>query len=247
MFLRLSNQHFNIFSIRFIGTKQLVIFAAALFIFTCRFSETFAQDAPPQTPVSGPAFNTDEERSRLLNHLKTQVEPNLLDRDLKRLKRDVMRLGSFRAEWVHESEKFLAGNSALAELFLYDFSRIKNPRLNEQIIGTLLQFDSYQFPTAALAFESDLSQNPTAYSLVYQLLARVVQKSPATFPEVAAWLVQKNDNSADYFQIILAGCRGGSRLGGELRTQIEDRLASASPDFWTRMVVGDLRACLRGT
>jgi len=243
MFLRLSAQFFSL-TIR--SSNRVSFFAAVLIFSTCGFAKTFAQDAAPQA-TAGTGFSSEEERGRLLNHLKTQVEPNLLDRDLKRLKRDVMRLGSFRAEWVQESEKFLAGNSALAELFLYDFSRIKNPRLNEQIINTLLQFDSYQFPTAALAFESDLAQNPRAYSLVYQLLTRVVQKSPATFNQVATWLVQRNDNSADYFQIILAGCRTGSRLGGELRSQIEDRLSAAPSDFWTRMVVGDLRACLRGT
>lgn len=227
--------------------KPALFFGLLIAISTCALSKSFAQDAGPQGSGGPSAFNLEEERSKLLNHLKTQVEPNLLDRDLKRLKRDVMRLGSFRSEWVKESEKFLAGNSALAELFLYDFSRIKNPRLNQQIINTLLQFDSYQFPTAALAFESDLAQNPAAYSLVYQLLNRVVQKTPAMFSQTASWLVQRNDNSADYFQVILTGCRAGSRLGGELRSQIEDRLASASSDFWTRLVVDDLRSCLRGT
>jgi hypothetical protein len=196
--------------------------------------------------AEGAPLNLDDEKAKLLNQLKTQIEPSLLERDLKRLRRDVMRLGSFRSDWVSESEKFLAGNSALAELFLYDFSRVKNARLNEKILETLLDFPSYQFPTAVLAFESELSLNPRGRSLVYELMSRVLSKSPQVWPNFSAWLLSQNDNSADYFQIFLSACRAQARLGGQARSQIEEKLAAAPQDFWSRLVIEDLRACLRG-
>jgi hypothetical protein len=191
-------------------------------------------------------FHADEEKARLLNQLKTQIEPNLLERDLKRLRRDVMRLGGFRADWVRDAEKFLAGNSALAELILYDFSRIKNGRLNEKILETLLMFTNYQFPLAPLAFESDLSQNPQGRSLLYRLLARVVSQQPQVAGTYVTWLIGQTDSSADYFQVYLSACRAQARFEGEVRSQIEERLSLAPQDFWSRLVIDDLRACLRG-
>lgn len=191
-------------------------------------------------------INLEDERSRLLNHLKTQIEPNLLQRDLQRLRRNVMRLGSFRAEWVREAEKFLSENSAAAELFLYDFSRIKNPRLNKRILETLLDFKSYQFVSAPFAFSSELADNSEGRKLLLKLYARIVSVQPNIWPEYAQLLLQESDQSPEYFQVFLSACRAGGRYGGELRTQMEDRLSSAPQDFWSRLVVEDLRACLRG-
>ncbi len=218
------------------------------FVFVCGVSLCGgAHKVLAQAPEASATLNLEEERARLITHLKTQVEPSLLERDLKRLRRDVMRLGSFRAEWARESEKFLIENSALAELFLYDFSRIRNPRLNERILETLMKFSSFQNPTAVIAFESDLSVNPRGRALVYQLMAKVIKAQPQSWGQLSGWVLSQSDNTADYFQVLLSACRSGSRLGGETRTFIGERLSSAPQDFWSRLVVDDLRTCLRGS
>jgi len=119
------------------------------------------------------------ERAAFLEYIRSELEPGLIDRDAQRLRRNAMRLGSYRKRWSTEAEDFLVANAALAEWFLYDYSRVKNSHLNARIIQTLLRYESYQSPLAPLFFAEDLSVNDGGKGLLLQLFERVVRLNPS--------------------------------------------------------------------
>src|SRR3989338_4027511 len=45
-------------------------------------------------------FDFEADRKVLLEKLKNEIEPNLLPGDISRITRNVMRLGSYRLDWV---------------------------------------------------------------------------------------------------------------------------------------------------
>ncbi|TVQ81331.1 MAG: hypothetical protein EA369_00210 [Bradymonadales bacterium] len=146
-----------------------------------------ASDLLAQSEITGEESGLQEslarERARILEYIRAELQPGLIDRDVQRLRRNVMRLGSFRAEWSRDAREFLLANSSLAEWYLYDYARIQNPSLNRRIIETFLEFPSFQEPLAVLAFARDLELNDGGHSLLLQLFEHVVR----LHPETAGW------------------------------------------------------------
>src|SRR4051794_20629412 len=59
-------------------------------------------DAQPSSSGSQASAMFKEERERLLKVLATEIEPNLPRADIEKLNRSVMRLGSYRKDWVEK-------------------------------------------------------------------------------------------------------------------------------------------------
>lgn len=182
-----------------------------------------------------------------MQNLKKQIEPNLLDRDLKRIRNEVRRLGSFRAEWVKEAEDFLAANPNLSETFLYDYARIRNPRLNAAILRVFLRFENFQYPTGLVVFAGDFLADPAAASDMGVLLARLAGKHAELGPILANEIYESQTlrlNAAQNLEIMHQSCKAGARFDSTWRAKLDQAVESSS-DFWARIAGEDLRACLK--
>lgn len=189
-----------------------------------------------------------QEKVRLLKTLKEEIEPNLIKADVTRLKRNVMRLGSFRREWSKEAEDFLVANAPLAELYLYDYSRIKNSRLNQRILETLIKFPSYKYPIAALAMADSLAVNDKGKTLVIELFKSILAKHPRSLSDYMDFLQGRwaaNLPGSQTLSVLLTACEAGAALSFD-QTSILDRLSRNSSDLWTNVISSELRACLEG-
>lgn len=196
---------------------------------------------------SVPGFDVQKERNRLLKKLREEIEPNLIEKDAVRLKRSVMRLGSYRDEWSQEAEDFLVANAALAELFLYDYSRVNNLRLNHRILDTLLRLDAYQYPMAPLAFAQSLSQEVEIKRKLLKLFSRVLSKQPALWPDYFRFLLGpwgKGLSNDEKIYFILSACREGAVFSLSFQDQIDQWLDGAE-GFWSKVMAADLRSCVR--
>ena len=140
---------------------------ASMLIFISSQGEILAQtleeeiliesDQRSSETVSSTSFSV--EKDKLLNQLNSEIEANVLPADVKKIRGNISKLGSYNSKWSGEAADFLTTNALLVELFLYDYVRLKNKRLNSKIIDVLMQFDNYQFPLAPLYFSSDLIVN----------------------------------------------------------------------------------------
>jgi len=187
-----------------------------------------------------------EERARLLNVLKTEAEPNLMEKDIQRLKRNVMRLGSFRSYWSLEAKDFLVGNAPLAELYLYDYSRIQNERLNTQIIDTLVRFTSFKFPTAPMAFASSLMANEGGAENLIRVFERIVEMEPRAAQDIFGFVFGswgRDLPGASKFYFALKSCEAGYRAAG---SQIDALGAGQEDSLWADVLVTELHACAEG-
>lgn len=219
--------------------------------------EEFQFEAAPAPSFTGskadPLQMWVEEKARLLNVLKEEIEPNLLPKDKDRLKKNVMRLGSYRSDWAEEAMDFLATNSSLSELYLYDYSRIHNQRLNQKILETLLKFSSFKYPTAALAFADDLSQNLVGKSLVIELFERQISNSSSNDSVqhlkdyvntvFSSW--GENLSAGDCLNIANRACQAGARFDLNDQGRLEEFFRS-HPGFWSRVIFDELKSCYEG-
>lgn len=227
--------------------RKSIVFVLALSLALWVSPQVSAQAEMDATPQ---AFDLVQEKARLLKLLKEEIEPNLVAADVQKLKKNVMRLGSFRAEWVQEAKDFLVANSPLAELYLYDYSRIHNPRLNSRILETLLQFSSYKYEAAALAFAEDLSINENSKSIVLELLEKVLSKANSVELRTASlglvfgeWGLQLR--ASEKLQMALKLCQSGAAFSLQDRGRLEE-YSKRQADFWSTVMFEELRACYSG-
>lgn len=227
--------------------RKPIVFVLSLILAFWVGSEVLAQT---ESGVEPQVFDRVQEKARLLKLLKEEIEPNLVAKDVQKLKKNVMRLGSFRAEWVQEAKDFLVANSPLAELYLYDYSRIHNPRLNARILETLLQFSSYKYETAALAFADDLSINEKSKSIVLELLEKVLSKANSVELRTASlglvfgeWGMQLK--ASEKLQMALKLCQSGASFSLQDRGRLEE-YSKRQADFWSTVMFEELRACYSG-
>lgn len=187
-----------------------------------------------------------QERAEILKELQENIEPNLPERDVRRLKTNVKRLGSFRREWVTEAQKFLVENASLAELYIYNYSRVRNPRLNTRLIESLLRFESYKYPEAIWYFSEDLMVNEKGASALVPLLKKSLAQTPEVWIRVSPWLLNEG---AQHFaleeHLVLArqACVMGAQIDFDQKQRLE-AWASSSKSLWGQILAADLKACL---
>lgn len=193
--------------------------------------------------VSSTSFSV--EKDKLLNQLNSEIEANVLPADVKKIRGNISKLGSYNSKWSGEAADFLTTNALLVELFLYDYVRLKNKRLNSKIIDVLMQFDNYQFPLAPLYFSSDLIVNEEGVSGVLPLMKKVIKRHPDFFEMYWSWLSAQNLSENQKLDFLRAACKSGSVFSLELRSQIE-ALSQVSQPLWAEVFLGEVQRCLKG-
>lgn len=199
-------------------------------------------------PAEGSGSQYAEEKIQMLKLLKEEIEPNLLPADAKRIRRNVMRLGSYNEQWSREAMDFLVANAPLAEIFLYDYSRLHNLRLNSKILETLSRFESFQYPRATLIFSSDLLRNSKGVAPYVRLLQHIVSKNPSVFEDYFRWLFTHEAKEVPFVQranFLQKSCRAGAQFSVDLRSQV-DQWTSQGQDLWAQIFLEETRACLKG-
>lgn len=188
------------------------------------------------------------EKAQLIRMLKEEIEPNLLPADVRRIRRNIMRLGSFNAAWSKEAMDFLVANAPLVELFLYDYVRLQNSRLTEKIIQTLMQYESFQYPRAALFFSSEFLHNKDEASAYAQLVKHIVSKHPEVFEDYFLWMFSSGARSLKFVQkadFLQKACKAGAQFGINLRSQI-DQWLKQEQELWSQLFLEEVRTCLKG-
>jgi hypothetical protein len=201
--------------------------------------------ATDPTPEGAP--NMAEERQKILQILKTEVEPNLVKGDIDKLQRNVKSLGSYRREWVDKSRETLIANPALAELYLYRFAPLKNRRLNNEILNTILEFNTFRVPRAAVAFASDLARTPQEKVLILRLFEKVVLQDAHLASDViqftaSAWGQDIPLDERLRFASAICGRLNAPQVRGTL-----DAWTQSASTFWEKVMAEDLKACLKGS
>lgn len=144
--------------------------------------------------------------------------------------------------------ELLLANSALAELFAYDYSRIHNARLNRQILKFLSRLENYQYPRAALFFSEDFLRDRKASSDYLKLIQNIVSRHPQVFEDYFLWLFSPAARDINFVQrlnFLRASCRAGANFSVDLRSQI-DTWAGQSQDLWASVFLEEVRSCLKG-
>lgn len=191
-----------------------------------------------------------EEKAKLLQILKGEVEPNLVKGDIEKLQRNVMRLGSYRKDWVLKSQSTLLANPALSELYIYRYATVKNERLNQALLDTLLQFNNFRFPRATLAFADDLAKTPADKIKYLSLVAKAAQQDPSLTAEafqllMSDWGKEIPVESKLYFAEKVCGRLPRVSNFAQVRAALDEWMAS-SGEIWNKIVSAEVHACLRG-
>lgn len=182
-----------------------------------------------------------------MEQLQKEIEPNLPAKDVQRLKRNVKRLGSFRAEWREESQDFLVKNATLAEFFILNYSRIKNLRLNTQLVETLTKFESYKDPEAIVAFSESLGENEKGKALLVPLFKKLIQQQSRVWPMLYSLIFSDWGQSlGEDLKLSLSNqaCQAGAAFDFDQR-QFLEALSSQSRSLWGRILSAELKSCLQ--
>lgn len=185
------------------------------------------------------------DREALLKVLKSEIEAHLSKADSDRLKRNVMRLGSYRADWAKEARDFLLANAPVAELYLYQFSMMKNSRLNGLIRDTLLEFKSLRYPKAALAFLSFFVLDRERLDESLRLVEKAVAQDSSLAAEALALFGGSLGDSMSLVQRLSLAetvCRRG-RIP-ESATDIVRSWQTQAQSFWEKAISLELEGCL---
>jgi hypothetical protein len=188
-----------------------------------------------------------EEREKFLNTLKKEIEPNLIKGDIQKLNRNVMRLGSYRKDWVVASEEFLLANAALAEPYLYRYSMIGNQRLNRAILKTLLHFPSLREPRAALMFLHVFVDDPEQTASAMDLLSKVIEQNPQLAAESTTFLNGPISQKIPLDKRLQFGAKACSKVASTA-TAAKEALKSwqaKSSQFWEKVLSDELDSCLK--
>lgn len=198
-------------------------------------------------PLSEPsAVQQDQgQRQALLKTLRTEIEPNLPKADVEKLNRSVQRLGSYRDEWSQQAQEFLIANASVAELYLFRYSMLTNKRLNERILKTLLQFSSFRFPQAVVAFADSFANQKSDY---VALLAAAVRQSPPLGPEalqlvLTTWSASLSLQEKLFF--LSQTCGVWKEATPPVSEMIQGAMQQAA-SFWEIALSQEVRSCLKG-
>jgi hypothetical protein len=191
-----------------------------------------------------------EEKAKLLQTLKAEVEPNLVKGDIDKLQRNVMRLGSYRKDWVQKSQNTLLANPALSELYIYRYATVKNPRLNHALLETLLMFTNFRFPRAALAFADDLARTTEDKERILNLFVKVVQQDQNLTQDVFQLVASDWGKDIPTEQKLYFAERICNRLANlpalsQSRAPLDQWIGSAG-NLWEKVVAAEVQSCLRG-
>jgi len=201
----------------------------------------------PESTVFDFASTAKDERDRLLKILKTEVEPNLIKADADRIKRNVMRLGSYRRDWVQAASEFLVANAAVSELYLYQYTMTKNARLTKEILKTLLDFPTLRYPRGPLAFFSFFVIDRRDLDRPLLLLEKSVEQDPSLAPDIFASLsgtLGDAINLTSRLRFAEKACEKTQLPASAIETIKLWR--SQVKDFWERVVSAEAEACVRG-
>lgn len=190
------------------------------------------------------------DRDMLLKTLKTEVEANLSKADSDRLKRNVMRLGSYRSDWALEARDFLLANSPVAELYLYQFSMMKNPRLNSRIRDTLLMFTTLRYPKAALAFLSFFVIDRENYDDSLRLVQKAIKQDPSLSTEALLLFGGSLGEIMSLSERLNLASTACASRDGKIAPEAMDIVKSwrsLAKSFWEKTISAELEGCLPGS
>jgi hypothetical protein len=217
-------------------------------------SETGAEEgvsleAKPSAPTTSDlSVLFKEERDKILNRLKNDVEPNLIKADIQKLNGNVKRLGSYRRDWVLSAQEFLVANSNLAELYIYRYFPLKNMRLNRVGLRTLLLFPSFREIKAPLAFLNVFVDDPEQTLLAIQLLGRMVEQDPKIASEAVEALNGPLGERVSLESKLQFGIKACPKLPspGTMYKEILKSWKSRASSFWELVLADELDPCLKG-
>lgn len=201
--------------------------------------------ATPPT-VSAPSLSFEAERNELLQKLKKEVEPNLIQKDVQRLNQNVMKMGSYREDWAREGQEFLVANAPLAELYLYRYATLNNQRLNARILDTLTSFPTYRFPRATLFFADYFRAEPAAQGKLLTLFEQAIAQEPTLLNDVVTYLT----SSLSYFDrrdLLHFGVRVCKPIRAHATDSTKASLAGwvlDAGDVWGRVLTAEFQSCL---
>lgn len=209
-------------------------------------AEMSAPAVPAEEATSDATPDIREERQRVFQLLKTEIEPNLVKGDIEKLQRNVKSLGSYRREWVEKARETLVANPALSEFYLYRFVPLKNRRLNAEILATLLEFPTFREPRATIAFANDLAKTPQEKVGVLRLLEKAVLQDAHLATEAVQYVASGWGQDIPLDERL----RFASAICGRLNsTQVHSTLEAwiqSTSGFWEKVMADELRACLKG-
>lgn len=187
------------------------------------------------------------ERDKFLTTLKKDIEPNLIKADIQKLNKNVMRLGSYRKDWVLSSEEFLTANAALAEPYLYRYAMLGNQRLNRAILRTLNHFQNLREPRAVLMFLHLFVDDTEQTVLAMDLLAKVVEQNPQLAVEAVSFLNGPISQKISLERRLQFGSRACSKVSSASLPAKEGLKAwqSKASSFWERVLADELDSCLK--
>lgn len=202
--------------------------------------------AIPSAASGAPAEVSQKEN--FINLLKTDVEPHMLKGDIDKINHNVMRLGSYRREWVQSGRDFLIANSPVSELYLYRYSLVKNQRLNAEILETLLAFPSYRYPRAALSFADALGETESGKRQMLRLFQKVIAQDPSIAKSAfelvsSAW--GRDLSTVEKLEFTSNNCAAAKILEPQQR-QLIDTWRENAESFWEGVMSVEVSACLRG-
>ncbi|MDB5038492.1 MAG: hypothetical protein JWQ35_2020 [Bacteriovoracaceae bacterium] len=189
-----------------------------------------------------------EERAKIAERLAKEIEPNLIKSDIQRLTKNVMRLGSYRKDWVQTSQDFLVANSALAELYIYKFSLLGNKRLNRSGLQTLTRFSTLREPRALLAHLYLFVDDQQEMMLSMALLSKAIEQEPSLAPEAIQFLNGPIGEKISLENKLQFGIKACGKLPSASLTYKEmlKSWKSKSSTFWELVLADELDHCLKG-
>ena len=187
-------------------------------------------------------------RNKYLNTLKNDVEPHLVRGDITKLNQNVMRLGSYHGSWAKKGRDFLVANAPLAELYLYRYAALNNPRLNTRILDTLIAFSNYKYPEAALAFADSLALSGADKVKSMGLFRKVILQNPEIAPDIFEFLAGSWGQDIplnEKLGLAVSVCKRIPQMSGTLRGTF-DNWGRSAEQFWELVASDELRSCYSG-
>ncbi len=200
-----------------------------------------------ETPVFDFTANSKPEREKFLKILSSEIVPNAIKADLDKLKANTMRLGSYRQDWVSQARDVLVSNSAMSELYLYQYTMSKNTRLTREILETLLSFPGLRYPRASLAFFSFFVLDRRELDRPVLLLEKAIDQDPTMAPDAIASLaggLGEGIPLSSRLRLAVKACEKGQLPAASL--DLIKQWRSQVQEYWERVLSAELEACVRG-
>lgn len=185
------------------------------------------------------------DREKFLTTLKKEIEPNLIKGDIQKLNRNVMRLGSYRKDWVVASEEFLSANAALAEPYLYRYASLGNVRLNRSILRTLNRMSNLREPRAVLMFLHVFVDDPEENVLALDLLSKVSEQNTQIAAEAVSFLNGPIVRKVSLERRLQLGSKICAKVSASAAKDVLKAWQSAASTFWEKVLADELESCLK--